>query len=385
MSIKASEAKASFPSPPDLSATNSWESKIRKYQNDIRKLMSGDTDLPPPYYNEMWKVKEGFAYTDSTKHMQTARVYYLPQYIDGMEIPQLISGVPMICTSGDRYIVTQDGKVQKNLATARTKFPFLITNEQRRRSRMKCIASSTKALGIKGYRSRLLALSPEDTFDCIVVTGAGPQFEADYLDFADLIVSKNNMRTRLECYSDLGPIPKTWEDIRTNKDDFIEINRAEDYVFHKAAYIKTMNESFYLWFKAFDDQVRLVDPEKKGIFQLCAIGCGFFADLPLHLSAGNIGRMLQPILVDCVVNVLENYRFPNIGAISFCDHSPNASFSPGRDVVQGIELIKAPKSDILEFNTTHKSKFILGLLNPSDCFALPGNEFNYGSVESEIG
>ena len=357
----------------------------KQLQANLIKKFKADRLAEAPYHNKLWQVSEEESQADARKLEDTVRVLYLARYIKESEITKLITHVPYICTAGDSYIQTQDLKVQSSLDAARRSFPDLISNEERRLSRSKCIASVAKCYAVGGYKSKVQALRKSDVFDCVVISGAGPQFEAPYLDFADFILTKEKHKERLDRYSHFGPIPGTWSDIvaaAENGRDFIEI-KSKTHVFHKTGYLISMTECMHLWLTAFDHMVPLVSKNRRGYFKISAIGCGFFSDVAD--ADTNIGTRLMPLLVGATEAALKTHRYPNIASIEFCDFSKDGSFAPTGQSVNGVDTTHGPRSDVLDFSKQVQERRVPGLLNPSDCFACVGNETRYLSVESMIG
>ncbi|KAI4156309.1 MAG: hypothetical protein LQ340_000364 [Diploschistes diacapsis] len=340
-----------------------------------------------PYYNGQWPVTREQSLEHIKEIAHTLRVFYLPRYfpLGTTEIRKLITCVPYICTAGDSYVQTQDQTVQSSLLEARRKFPDLISNEERRLSRAKCIASVAKCYAIGGYKNRLKPLKKSEIFDCVVISGAGPQFEASYLDFADFIFTKHSTGTRLKQYSSFGDIPDTWNNLveaAAHGEHFLKIGSGS-HIFHKTGYLVSMTECMHLWLTAFDRMVQEHFQGRSGYFKISAIGCGFFSDVA---GAGiNIGTTLMPVLVKAIETACGNHSYPNIACLEFCDFSKDGSFAPTCSSINGIKTVHGPRSDILDFFPAAKKKFVVGCLNPSDCFACVGNETHYQSVESMIG
>ncbi|MCJ1326756.1 hypothetical protein MMC10_003421 [Thelotrema lepadinum] len=341
-----------------------------------------------PYHNELWQVGPQESVEDAKRLNQTFRVFYLQRYIERSEIRKLVTHVPYICTAGDSFIQTQDLKIQSSLEAARKSFPGLIDSEERRLSRSKCIASGAKCYAIGGYKSKVKPLGKTDIFDCIVISGAGPQFEAPYLDYADFIFTKRSHTSRLPKYAHFGDVPEKWEDIVKAAEEgsnFIKTGSGK-HMFHKTGYLTSMTECMHLWLSAFNQTIRQFGM-RKGYFKISAIGCGFFSDVA---GAGvNIGTTLMPILVKATEAALRANSYPAIGCVEFCDFSGDGSFAPTTGCIkngeQEIRLIHGPRSDVLDFPKEVVKDYVLGLLDPSDCFACVGNETRYLSVESMIG
>ena len=354
--------------------------------------------------HKQWRIKSAAEYFETAKtYHPTVRVYFLPRYIHRHEIKELVSCVPLVCTGGDTNIVTQDGQKQASLAVARQKYPLLISNEKRRRSRMKCIASVTTVFAWGGYGKKVLnRIAQKDAYEVIVVSAIGPQFERDYLDFADFIIMPDKMNTRLECYAGYGDRSgfKTWADVVNvagQGGPYVQLS--PNAVFDRRGYLLTLCDSVFLWFRAFDDMVRRVNPDVKGVFSLAAVGCGHFAHLPTELGIGrtSLSSLVTPLLLEAVYIVLSRYRFPNIGALVWNDHTRDIDFCPGLEHSEahslghyyGIEMMAATNGDVLWFGDLRPEERertpIYGTLNPSDGFALPGNEMEYASVEAMIG
>ena len=369
-----------------LSSPRAMASMPRKeLQASLIRKFNAQGLAEEPYHNDLWRVSKDEYLADAKKLADTVRVFYLPDYVGGSEILKTITHVPYICTSGDSYIQTQDQKIQPSLEAARKSYPDLISNNERRVSRGKCIASVARCYAIGGYKTQVQPLPRSDLFDCIVVSGAGPQFEAPYLDYADFILTEKSHGSRLKRYGRFGKIPDKWKDIveaSKSCEDFVRIGSGER-VFHKAGYLVSMTECMHLWLTAFDQMIPLVSKELRGFFKISAIGCGFFSDVAG--ASTNIGTMLMPILVQATEAALEAHSYPNLARIEFCDFSKDGSFAPSGRSVNGVDTTHGPRSDVLDFSRDAKESYVVGLLNPSDCFACVGNETRYLSVESMIG
>ena len=364
-------------------------SSLTDLQGQVIRWLKATKLAAEPYHNELWRVTRQESLEDAKSLNKSFRVFYLERYIDLTEIRKLITHVPYICTAGDSFIQTQDLKVQSSLEAARGNFPGLIENQERRLSRSKCIVSVAKCYAIGGYKSQLKPLEKSHIFECVVVSGAGPQFEAPYLDYADFIFTKQSHTSRLSRYAHFGDVPEKWEDIVKAAEkglDFIKIGSGA-YIFHKAGYLTSMTECMHLWLCAFDQMVRQFRNTRLGYFKISAIGCGFFSNVA---EAGiNIGTTLMPILVKATEAALGSNVYPSIGCVEFCDFSGDRSFAPSTELIKNgnrdIHLIHGPRSDVLDFSKEVMKDYVLGLLNPSDCFACVGNETRYLSVESMIG
>lgn len=70
---------------------------------------------------------------------------------------------------------------------------------------------------VGGYKTPLRALGREEVFEVVVVSGAGPQFEAEYLDYADFFWREDGkggvLGSRLGEYEGLGKWPERWVDV----------------------------------------------------------------------------------------------------------------------------------------------------------------------------
>ena len=372
----------------DRRKMTSLSSPLKELQSHLIDSLKAHKLAARPYYNKLWPITESESIEHAKSFNSSFRVYYLPRYIAKSEIRRLITQVPYICTAGDSYIQTQDLEVQESLSAARENFPGLINNQERRLSRCKCIASIAKCYAVGGFKSKVKPLPKSEIFDCIVVSGAGPQFEATYLDFADFILTEESHRNRLSRYSHFGHISESWTDIvkaAEKKEDFTPIGSGGsiEFVFHKGGYLVSMAECMHLWLTAFNDMVPMVSKRKSGYLKISAIGCGFFSDVARANT--NIGTILMPILVKATETALKQHQYQSIAVIEFCDFSKTGAFAPTQKEISSVELIHGPRADILDFSSEVKEEMVMGLLNPSDCFACIGNETQYLSVESMIG
>ena len=351
-----------------------------------------------PYHNPRWPINGEDSSVAATSFNPSLRVYYLARYFPvPSSIPPLLVHVPFVCTAGDSHIETQDGRYHASLDAARQAVPSLITTTQRRLSRAKCVASLARVYAVGGYRTPLRPLAAAECFDCVVVSGAGPQFEAPYLDHADFVVEAGRPSARLPPYAHWGALPATAEDLeraaQTPDGGVLVIAGAPGRYLHVAGYLASMAECAHLWLTAFDDTVRRVgastlpgEPSsgpRKGYLKVSAIGTGFFADLAG--GGPNLGRTLMPLLLRAVERALARRTYAHVAALEFPDFSPGGLFTPTAGAVNGVALVPAPRRDVLDFPAEAKREYVVGLLNPGDCFACVGNERGYGSVEAMIG
>jgi hypothetical protein len=260
--------------------------------------------------------------------------------------------------------VTQDGKQYGSLSKARESHPYLITPEERRISRNKCVASLAKVFASGGYRTELKSLPKDEVFDCVVVSGAGPQFEAEYLDYNDFIVTNEGLPSRLDAYAHFGNVKpldeSAWKKAYAQPTSDFAIIKCPGKMLHVRGYKTSMEECIYLWLHAFDSVVREHGLGKQGYFKMAAIGTGFFAQLAGTYK--NIGYQIMPLLMDAVEAVLADRTFPSIAAIEFPDFSREGLFTPRRKAINGIRLVAAPMKDVLDFSVGDKESYIVGLL-----------------------
>ena len=83
---------------------------------------------------------------------------------------------------------------------------------------------------------------------------------------------------------------------------------------------------------------------------------------------------------------VSGYRSLSVLEFIFFDEDccPIPAGPDGRRVCGGVEL-RFSRRDILELTTAHTNNFHIGILNPTDGFALPGNEEGYTSLASMMG
>ena len=357
--------------------------KFREAQTDFIQEMNAERLASHPYHNEKWHINREESEEAARELKNTVRLYYSSKYIKPSELPNLIVRVPFVCIAGDSHIVTQD-QVQRAFDDAKAAFR-LISNEERRLSRNKCTASVAKVYATGGYKTTLKPLPKDDSFECIVISGAGPQFEAVYLDYADFIITPEGSK-RLSQYAHLGEIPDKWQEVleacKDGSGRFSELD-GYDVVFHRAGYLASMTECMHLWLTAFNDMVTRTGNGRTGYMKISAIGAGFFSDVA---DIGiNIAYLVMPLLQEAVEAAIMNHTYSHIAALEFPDFSGKDLFRPRRPEVKGIKLIHAPRQDVMEFSEDVRKQYVLGILNPGDCFACVGNELGYSSVESMIG
>ena len=408
-----------------------YEMRLITFHIGLIRKMDATSRTFNQYFSPIWtqwfstsRKAKNLVYQNVQKHRTTARVYYLPHFIAKTEIPRLLSAVPAMCTGSDGIIHLQSpipghqvipskspkkewlregnqysswtldsggSKSFDNLLQAIAACPRLLNIFERRRSRMKCIASNVDIFATHGYLGKgPLRKRPANIRQNIVaITGVAPQFDTSYLDYADFIFEEDMYPSRLECYQTLGRLPSTWATLRESS---IDDNQERFYrlpgrrIFHAAGYLQTMKDSFFLWLRAFDDQVRQRSSDSKGYLQITAMGCD---SAPLFTAGKtevkDLADLLAPLLLQAIEETLEDNYFPNIIKIGFCDYSGRALFCPTKDYIQHINLIPCPYINLCQFENVEYKKYVCGLLVPGNSFSLPGNEHGYDSIEAEIG
>lgn len=439
----------SISKPPDLPQRCSTEEEIENYQDKVDKY---HTELVrtmhtlPRTYNwylapnwEKWysKPSTSVVWANVEKHFETARVYYLPHFVAKEELPRLIAAVPAVCTPGDDYLqlassyeaqdpvsydVSKEGPLRgkgsgwirdyakqvllsksderththRDLSAAINARPQLLDIFERRRSRMKCIASSVDLFATHGFPDgfpRRIRDVNRIRQDIVVITGSAPQFCTSYLDYADLILSEADYGSRLQCYDRLGQLPRSFNEAWAIADKEDKLTKQTQFkilpgrrLFHISGYVQTMKDCFFLWLRAFDDQVRRMSHDRKGYLQIQAIGCNAFANLPEWMAEyKDFAHTLMPLLIQVVEEVLDQNYFPNIIKVGFCDFSGLALFSPNKEFRGHITTMPCSREDICKFDDKEHENYICGMLNPGNSFSLPGNKHGYSSVESQIG
>ena len=338
-----------------------------------------------PYHYRSWCISAEES-LEAAEHLNdTVKVYYLSKYWAPSQLTRILTHVPYICVSSDKHIITQDQSRFGSVEKAREIFEYLITNEERRLSRNKCVASLAKVFAVGGYGNLLRPLRKDEIFECIIVSGAEPQFEAIYMDFQDFIVANNKHTRRLSQYNHFGELPMNWSGAleACEEGSNFTLLGTDDYAFHHTAYLTSMTECMHLWLKAFDDLVGRFGGGRNGYMKISAIGTGFFADVAGLYT--NIGNILMPLILKAVAQAILDHEYTNIVALEFPDFSINGLFTPKESSIRGIELLAAPYRDVLDFSSKTKQKYMVGLLNPGDCFSCVGNELGYSSVEAMIG
>ena len=432
--------------PPALPQSCSIKKELEKYQDKVdayhTELIRTMQALPRTYSWylapswERWygKPPTSVVWANVEKHFKTARVYYLPHFVAQEEVSRLIVAVPAVCTVRNDYIqlvsandaqdpasydmreegplrgkdsewiqehvnkAKSDGRTHEHndLSAAINTRRQLLDIFERRRSRMKCIASSVDVFATHGFPDgfpRRIKDVNKIRRNIVVVTGSAPQFCTSYLDYADFVFSKGDYGSRLQCYDHLGVLPTTFDEAWIVADKEDKMTKQTQFkilpgkrLFHISGYIQTMKDCYFLWFRAFDDQVQRMSSDRKGYLQVQAIGCNAFADLPRWLAGyEDFAHTLMPLLIEAIEEVLDQNYFPNIIKIGFCDSSGVALFSPTKDFRGHITMMPCPREDICKFEDKEYKNYTCGILNPGNSFSLPGNQRGYTSLESEVG
>jgi hypothetical protein len=294
------------------------------------------------------------------KTAKTVRIFYL-QSNQAIMTPRLIKSylqnIPLICINGDTYILLQNGARISKTKYLAGMYPQLLTPLQRINARKKIIAHYGKMYAEGGYMSPYKQL--RTPIPVIILSIAGCQFEVDYLEYTQF-------------FSDMP-----------SKSSIVI--RGEDKYFDRLKYYKQCYEDILLMLKSFDYMVDMINKEnnttKLGYLRVIAVGMGFFANL--HLGQ-NISHILLPIYMFAFHNIMKYNHFPNIHKIEFSNFRTDGLFTwKYEEVLNGTTFSTVNFKN--SFDPKDIREFHIGIINPSDAFAIPGNEHDYASVEAMLG
>jgi hypothetical protein len=341
----------SFPLEDDYltELQNLYIQEMNAYEYQQEKFYSKNT-----YINNLIKNNTFPIYLDSV------RIFYLSHYDFSIDkIRKFITHIPLVAINGDYTMESQDFQDLERDKYLKGKYTNLINPIERQISRKKIIAHYGYLFANGGYYQNFTLLNtPQPT---IFLTAAGPQFEVNYLEYKQFFKNKKECENCIQIVLD-------------NKNLY----------FNSQKYYSICFEDIFLILKSFNEMVGIVnqnyslDNYKKGYLQVVAIGMGFFAKLLMEKSITNI---ILPIWLKAFEDVLKKFVFENIAIIEFLDFM-KGKFTPSFNTltINNIKIISS-----LDNMNILKSNYIMGLLNPGDVFAIPGNERGYQSVESMIG
>jgi hypothetical protein len=139
-----------------------------------------------------------------TKNASETRVYYAEQFFQSKNksvtnslIEKMLTAIPQVCVSADKYIQLQDGRVVDSYKKALSYYPNLLTYDERILSRRKIIISPTQLFSYGGYNSDVKIITTNKNQTIIVLSCAGAQLDVPQLDFKLYIDTKKRYFEKL--------------------------------------------------------------------------------------------------------------------------------------------------------------------------------------------
>lgn len=321
------------------------------------------------YINEKWEKICKLPTIRKIAH-KYIRVYYKSDIINPDNIPRYLCDIPTENTGGDKHIILQNGEYISSIGK---QIAGLLTPEERRIARKKAIISLNVAFAYGGYNSDIVELETPELV--VIITVAGPQFEVDYLEAIDFIDQPKNT------YGGTQLFPHYYN---KNPQTLVKIPNCKESIII-SAYETAMIEDCSIILMGFDRWITEMSSEftkSQGWLQIPAIGMGYFAK---YNRETDISPILLPIFVKSLEKAIEMGKFKSLKVIELMDFTMNQSFKINKTEIGGIKIIHSAYKSILNFTDEAKTKYICGIVNAGDCFALPGNEPGYYSVEAMIG
>jgi len=428
-----SAAAAVGPRPLSAAAAALYEAALRRHRPvpESRRVLNSDA---------RWDAATRDDAVLGAVAPVVTRVYYLPHcFPAGFDLSRLLTDVPAIAVSGDRYIQLQDGSRQGGTGH---QLPGLLTFNERRRARKRAIVSLERAYAHGGYGTREVEFS--EPLWVGMATIAGPQFEVGYLEARDFIVAPESSRhafpagevdaaaeplfphyypaadalphgavgwagrlptvdeARAAVASGLADHPATQLIKVAGTGRYSDVDDAA--YLYAPAYVASITEDMRLLLRGIDSWVgRLHDDATAAALgadaaavvsalpslawvQLPGVGMGFFAS---YLMGANISSQLIPLFLQGLQRALDVElaagRLIRIGALELCDFTRDGSFRLHTDRAGHIALVHGVRRGVLSLDHVDRTRFLPVVVNAGDSFALPGNEYGYTSVEAMLG
>jgi len=412
-------------SSPTTSALNelpketmrTWKNAINtfaaRHGDQIVLLDAFPSDNPEAKRRAWRELKDIHGGTGITPH---AYVHYISRYFPKSDetasglMVALLTRIPAVAINGDGHIELQNGQMASSyMAAQESADGTLLSYDERKLSRKKLIITWSLVRKIGGYPKTVSkAVELKQPFMCGIISFAGAQFEMPELEASLFLQWPSDYDgDRPDTYSAMDTqVFGHLYGVRGEKPPVVD-SKLGAFAVLQSAFYRSATEDWALIFLAASDLTERVGGTIRPtcMIKLAALGLGFFAKRwpEPNYKGRDLAPVLAPILHAALTAVLRDATWDRIGRIELPDFFPTRLWTPDwvMNAVNGVALVKTgkdvvdhrhvvevtaphPPRDLLEFTNEELVRFVPIALNPSDVFALVGNERGYDSVEAMI-
>lgn len=347
------------------------------------------------------------------KSRPTARVYYNAHYLDTPAIRDSFIKVPAVNVAGDRSGIYQNGlPISQPLdffANILPGHPALLSPEERVKAGKKIVYSNSKVDRSGGYPYTNPTKHYKSPFNVGIFSLAGAAFENLYLHYPLFMLDPHNPVIKPKKFAHLYKgLPTEFIDAknilgpydgdnnltrirtgfpylgRTQGGTFYPtFGKSNAVIFESEAYFRHQLEDVSLLLTSVNDAAE--ESGKPALLKATAVGMGFFAKID---GSYDVQHVLYPYFLRAFRKLLSEKSYPWIKGIEFPVFNELQETQFGsifEDVDTGHVHVYSTSRDVLEFTEHEREEYFPCVINPSDSFALTGNEWGKGSVEASIG
>ncbi|KTD76534.1 type IV secretion protein Dot [Legionella waltersii] len=348
------------------------------------------------------------------KSLPSTKVYFNKNYLqDSRKVHDSLVKVPAINVSGDRDVVFQSGVPftgkRDYFKQIPEGHPELLSPQERLNAGKKIVHSDSVVFARGGYPSNNPLRLYKKPFHARIFSLAGASFENDYLHsrlfmldlynpaikqgtpfdslFKGVPIDFSAAKKEIGNYDgtdDLSRIRLGFTLLaRTGSGVYYPTFRKDSSViFLTKPYFRHQLEDISMLLSATNESAH--EAGKPALLKATAVGMGFFAKID---GAYDIQHLLFPYYLRAYKKLLEEHTYPWVAQIEFpvFNELQEMQFDGVFEDYKGPVKVYRTRRDVLEFTEQEIEEFTPCLVNPSDVFALTGNEWGYGSVEAMIG
>jgi hypothetical protein len=348
------------------------------------------------------------------KSLPSTKVFYNPKYLkDSSKVQDSLVKIPAINVSGDRDVVFQNGVSFTGKSDFFKKIPDghpeLLSPQERLNAGKKIVHSDSVVFARGGYPYNNPKVPYKNPFHARIFSLAGASFENDYLHSRLFMLDAHNPTIKQGTPFDslFKGIPIDFDAAKREigkydgTDDMSRIRlgftllartssgvyyptfaKDSSVIFLTKPYFRHQLEDVAMLLSATNESAH--EAGKPALLKATAVGMGYFAKIN---GSYDIQHLLFPYYLRAYKQLLEDHSYPWVGKIEFpvFNELQEMQFDGVFEGYKGPVEVCRTRRDVLEFSEEELAEFTPCLINPSDVFALTGNEWGYGSVEAMIG
>lgn len=373
--------------------------------------------IPPKIWFETQLKGSGldkkFQIDELIETQSSVRVFANKKYLPDTEtINEALTKVTAVNVSGDKSGYFQNGLPFPNEAGYFEKIPVghpeLLSPIERLTGSKKIVSSHSLVTASGGYPLTNPLLPYRKPIRVSIFSLAGPSFENNYLHYRLFLLDSEQKIIDSPLFSHLHDgLPIQFDEAKkelgeydTNKlmarirlgfpylarfssgGFYPSFSKSNAIIFLSEAYFRYQLEDVSLLLASVNQTGK--ETGKAALLKATAVGMGFFAKIDCGYD---IQHIIFPYYLRAYKKLLSEHKFPWIAKIEFpiFNEIQQEQFDSIFEDYDGPTKVYRSTRDVLEFREEEIEKYLPAAINPSDAFALTGNEWGYGSVESMIG